>query len=387
MAMALAEFDIIGIFHISGKKHEVPDCLSRFPATDYSNQDKLRDLPLLSIKTIGITEMQEADDEIKQIKQDLAKGNSRTNKKFVIKKNVLYYKNTCFDKTTLFIPKHMRNSVLVESHDDPLFGAHLGFYKTWKKIEMRYYWPRMKKDIANYVRSCHKCQQRKIPRHKKFGTMQFIEVPKQAFERVQIDVMGPFTTSSKGNKYVVTAIDYLTKWIEARAIKESTTENIAKFTVEQIICRHGCPKIIHTDRGTTFTSSLFQEINKFMGITHRVSTSYHPESQGLVEKSNSTLTDCMSMYAATNLKNWDVLLPHIVFAVNCSIQETTQESPFYLLYGREAVLPIESQLNLSKHATLEELIQNVQDARIIAGNRILSRQAQYAKKVNETRQH
>ena len=84
----------------------------------------------------------------------------------------------------------------------------------------------------------------------------------------------------------MTAIDYLTKWIEARPINEATTEEIAKLTVKQIFGRHGCPRIIHTDRGTTFTSELFQEINKYMEIDHKVSTAYHPQSQGLVEKSH-----------------------------------------------------------------------------------------------------
>ena len=194
----------------------------------------------------------------------------------------------------------------------------------------------MKKDIAAYVKTCHACQQRKIPRHRPFGTMQYIKVPSEAFHRVQIDVMGPFTTSAKGEKYVVTAIDYLTKWIEARALKEATTETIAKFFIEQIICRHDCPKILHTDRSTFFTSEVFQEINKFMGIKQHVSTSYHPQSQGLVEKSHSTLTDCLAMYTSANLTDWDNLLPHIIFSTIAAFTKQPVKVLFFTIWTRSS---------------------------------------------------
>jgi len=385
MALTLAEYNIIGIFHISGIKHRVPDCLSRYPTTEFSEKETLRELPILSIQTTNVVTMQENDPEIEVIKNKLLNNEPRSTKKYSLIHGILYYRNVKANRDTLFIPQHMRTVIMTEFHEDPISGGHLGFFKTFQKIKQRYCWPKMKQQIGQHVQACHNCQTRIIQRHKPYGTMQFFEIPKEAFHRIQIDVMGPFTNSTKGNKYVVTAIDYLTKWIEAKAIKEATTENIAKFTVEQIICRHGCPKVINTDRGTTFTSELFQELNKFMGITHKVSTAYHPQTQGLVEKSHNTLTDCLSMYTSATLKNWDSLLPHIVFAINCSIHETTRYSPFYLLYDREAVVPLESNILLSKHATLEEIIANMKDARIIAGNRIHSKQHQYRQLVNSKR--
>lgn len=99
----------------------------------------------------------------------------------------------------------------------------------------------MRHDIRNYVLSCHDCQLRKIPGAKKYGKMQIFQVPEEPFSRVQIDIMGPFTRSSRGNKYVVTAIDYLTKWIEARAIKDATAETVAEFLTKQVVCRHSVP--------------------------------------------------------------------------------------------------------------------------------------------------
>jgi len=274
MALKFSDYDIEGIYHISGKKHEVPVCLSRFPTATYSEEDRLKDLPILSLTTNSISKMQDTDQQIEQIKDEITT-NTTYQRNFSCENGILYYKNANSDNLSLVIPARMTASILSECHDDPIAGGHLGFYKTYKKIQHRYYRSKMKKDITAYVKTCHACQQRKIPRHRPFGTMQYIKVPSEAFHRVRIDVMGPFTTSAKEAKYVITAIEYLTKWIKARALKEATTETIAKFFIEEIICRHGCPKILHTERGTVFTSELFQEINKFMGIKQHVSTSYH----------------------------------------------------------------------------------------------------------------
>jgi len=81
------------------------------------------------------------------------------------------------DKNTLYVPKHLRHAILNECHDDPIPGAHLGFNKIWKKIENRYYWKKMREDIKNYVKTCHTCQIRKIPRHRPYGSMQLVPIP------------------------------------------------------------------------------------------------------------------------------------------------------------------------------------------------------------------
>jgi hypothetical protein len=297
---------------------------------------------------------------------------------------VLYYKDRNTFKETIVVPLKLRKSILLECHDDPISG-HLGMFKTYSKIKARYYWPKMRKDICKYVQSCDACQKRKIPTTKRTGKMQFFDVNEQPFSRLQVDIMGPFKRSSCGKKYVVTAIDYLTKWIEARALAEANTETVANFLVEQIMCRHSCPTIIQTDRGTTFTSELFQEVMKKLGISHQISTAYHPESQGLVERSHATLTNCLSIYTDANQKNWPKFLHHIVFGINCSVQETTQHSSFFLLYGREATLPIEASIGLSKYPQLDEIIAQGQEARKIAKSNIEIRQKQYAEAINKDR--
>ena len=169
--------------------------------------------------------------------------------------------------------------------------------------------------------------------------------------------------------------------------KEANAETIAKFLVEQIICRQGCPKVIQSDQGSIFTSGLFQEISKYLGIRHNISTSFHPQTQGLVERSHSTLNDCISMYVSKDQKDWDIFLNHIVFAINSSVQETTGYSPFYLLYGREALLPLEAELTTQydKNSPIGDMIEKVQSARLIAMRRIQDRQDVYARRYDAKR--
>ena len=213
--------------------------------------------------------------------------------------------------------------------------------------------------------------------------MQFIPVPDQAYDHVQIDILGPFTRTAGGNKYVITAICYLSKWIEAKAVKDASTIEVAKFLTEQIICRHGCPKILQSDQGSHFTSELLEKINHLLGIDHQKSTSYHPESQGLVEKSHNTLTDCISMYVSSNQRDWDLFISHLVFAYNTSVQKTTKMTPFSLVYGREAKLPAQILLpELQPFQEVDDLHKRITEARQLARTFIENEQRKYADRVN-----
>jgi hypothetical protein len=385
MLLVLGDYDIEGVYHISGKKHEVPDCLSRFPVAQYdASIDDLQELPLLITNASRLLQRQNEDSQCQEIVKNLNNGCKRTSKKYAMHNDVLVYRNPRNQQIVPFVPKADRATILMECHDDP-FSSHQGFSRTFLKIQARYYWPTIKQDVFKYVQSCHDCQSRKIPKQKPLGLMQFIEIPEQPFERIQIDIMGPFTRSSNGNKYVVTAVDYLTKWMEAKALREISAETVAKFIIEQIVLRSGLPRIIQTDRGTNFTSDLFQEMTKMLGIRHNISTAYHPQSQGVVERSHATLTDCLAMYVGSDQKDWDRMISHCVFAINTSVNETTKYSPFFLIHGREPLLPKEVELGITQHVMLEEILRRMQEARALAGERIHIQQNKNAERLNTHR--
>jgi transposase InsO family protein len=244
----------------------------------------------------------------------------------------------------LCVPKELREEIMEACHSDK-WSAHLGITRTQHRLEERYYWPRMAQNIRSYVRSCRSCQTRKTPPGKPWGLMENIWVARP-FEKVGIDVLGPFPASAAGNVNVIVAVDYLTKWAEARAMKTATARDAAEFFVEEIVLRHGAPESVVTDCGKCFIADFTKQVMRLMEVDHRTTTPYHPQANGLVERLNHTLADMLSMYINKQHTNWDEILPYITFAYNSSRQESTGRSPFFLIYGREARLPVDVMMGV-----------------------------------------
>ncbi|CAG2203350.1 Transposon Ty3-G Gag-Pol polyprotein,Retrovirus-related Pol polyprotein from transposon opus,Retrovirus-related Pol polyprotein from transposon 297,Retrovirus-related Pol polyprotein from transposon 17.6,Transposon Ty3-I Gag-Pol polyprotein [Mytilus edulis] len=243
----------------------------------------------------------------------------------------------------LVVPRSLTNEVMHWCHDDPTAG-HLAFHKTYHKIQERFYWVGMYKDVDYWCKSCVKCATRKTPKGRKPAPMLPIPVD-GPFDRVGVDVLGPFPPSLQGNRYIVVFTDYLTKWTEAFAVRNADAVTTSKLFVEEIVCRHSAPRTLLSDRGQNFMSNLLKEICKLVNTKKIFTTAYHPQCDGLVEKFNGVLTHMLSMFVDDHHKNWDVYIPYVLFAYRSSIQESTQETPFYLMYGRDARLPIDVALS------------------------------------------
>ena len=154
-----------------------------------------------------------------------------------------------------------------------------------------------------------------------------------------------YLLSFEGNQYALVMMDYLTKWPEVVALRDQKAETIAKALVEHLIVRHGVPEQLLSDRGPNFLSELVLEICKLLGIEKINTSGYHPQSDGLVEKFNSTIISMLSKCVEKHGQNWDQQLPYVLFAYRVAVQASTQESPFYLLYGRDPQVPTETALS------------------------------------------
>ena len=166
-------------------------------------------------------------------------------------------------------------------------GAHLGV----DKIKERYYWPKMYNDIKIYIESCDNCQRRgKTKRREELLPLK-IGGP---FDKIGIDIKGPLPVTQKGNRYIIVAMDYFTKWPEARAIPNAKAETVAKFLFEEIISRHGVPKEILSDRGTSFNNALINEICDKYQTKHRLTSAYRPQTNGMVERFNRTIGESLA---------------------------------------------------------------------------------------------
>ena len=272
----------------------------------------------------------------------------------------------------LVVPSALRFEVLKSMHDDHL-GGHLGIEKTYTKIHTRYFWPGLFKDVQHWCRSCAPCAMRKTPQNRHKAPLLPIPV-EGAFDRIAVDCLGPYPESYSGNPYVIVFSDYLTKWPEAFAVRTTDAPVIAKLLVEEILCRHGSPRTLLSDRGKNFLSTLVREVCKLMSTTKLNTTAYHPQCDGLVERFNAFISQTLTMYVSANQRNWDEFLPSILFAYRSSPSASTGDSPFYLLYGRESRFPVDIKLlppNVDKLATSiathrERIVTQLEEAQRLA---------------------
>ncbi|KAM7311133.1 DDE-type integrase/transposase/recombinase [Ixodes scapularis] len=151
-----------------------------------------------------------------------------------------------------------------------------------------YYWPKLPKTVHLYTRSCHECQRRKKPPTRPAGLLQPISPPTAPFQQIGMDLLGPFPPSTSGNRWIIVATDYLTRYAETKALPSGTAVEVAKFFIESIVLRHGAPEVLITDRGSSFMAQLTQEIFRLSHTSHRRTTAYHPQTNGLTERLNKS---------------------------------------------------------------------------------------------------
>ena len=240
------------------------------------------------------------------------------------------------------VPPHLVDTVLWESHDS-LVGAHLGFDKTFNKVQSRYFWPSMRKDVENYVKNCPVCQSRKPPFRLHKQPLRPIEV-NGVFERMAMDVVGPLPLTNRGNKYILVIQEYLTKYPWAFPLPDQKAATVAKVLVEEVILQYGAPSILLTDLGSNFTSNLLREIADYWGIKRSFTTPYHPQCDGMVERFNRTLATMISTLLESTKRAWDDLIPYVLYAYRTAVHESTKDTPFYLMFGRDALTPTDAVL-------------------------------------------
>jgi hypothetical protein len=245
--------------------------------------------------------------------------------------NVLYLCNKNYRR--VIVPEHMRTEVLSNYHEPALYG-HLSTDKTWGRVKSRFYWPSMRRETDEFCKSCEKCQLMKNTTFKKNASLVQMGF-QELFEMIGIDVVGPLPQTGKGNKYIIVAIDYGSKWCEAKAVHDFTALTTAKFLVDQLICRFGIPSKILSDQGRNFESKLIDELCKSLKIKKLRSSPYHPACNGEVERQNKSLKSMLSCYVNNNHNNWDQFLQPVVFAYNTAIHGTTGISPFEMVFGKQ----------------------------------------------------
>lgn len=237
----------------------------------------------------------------------------------------------------MVLPRSQVKEVLQEIHSGRT-GAHLGLNKTINKVRDRFYWVRCKEDVTNYIQQCTICASVNGPSTRSRGPLQqyLVGIP---FERIAMDVVGPFPSSIKGNRFILVIMDYFSKWPEAYPIPNQEATTVADVFVENWISRFGVPEEIHSDQGRNFESNVFGEMCSKLGIHKTRTTPLHPQSDGMVERFNRTIKEYLAKVIGTNQKCWDTHLQLFLMAYRTAEHRSTKTSPSKIIFGRNIRLP------------------------------------------------
>ncbi|CAF4500057.1 unnamed protein product, partial [Rotaria sp. Silwood2] len=259
-------------------------------------QSKLQAQPRSSSANTSPTSQSTSQDVIiQQIIQQIR--NNRRYESFIIQHGILYKLAVRADTTIklVYAPLKLIPEIMAAYHDHPLSG-HFGTGRTWSMLRNTYYWPRMKETIISYIKSCDKCSQFNVDRHKPPGFLQPIQPPNEVFQVLGMDWWGPTTTSLSGNRHVLVITDRLSGYVFAKASPTNTAQDTARILMEEIILVHGSPDTIITDQGTHFKNELLQAISNLVGCKQIFSTPYHPQTNGQTERWNSTFVTQIAKY-------------------------------------------------------------------------------------------
>lgn len=285
-----------------------------------------------------ISKATRSEEDAKQLKERIQREKLQN---FKIDDSVIYYIDSKMPEgyqERIYVPISHRKHLLEIAHDDAVHGGHLGIKKTFRKL-IKYWWPKMHHEVEAYVKSCDTCQRFKNSQGLPRGYLQSIPVS-EVFEHLHLDIVGPMMTTCRGNRYIITATDAMSKWAFAKSVQSILTSDLIDFVESNIFAIHGKPKVIITDRGVQFTSHEWKAFIARSKVEHRLTTPYHPQSNGIDERLNGTLVRILRTYVDENHSDWDLKLKWALYIYNTTVHESTGYSPYQILHGLDPRSPL-----------------------------------------------
>ncbi|GJR31393.1 putative reverse transcriptase domain-containing protein [Tanacetum coccineum] len=270
---------------------------------------------------------------------------------------------------------------MLESHKSK-YSIHPGSDKMYHDLRKLYWWPNMKADIATYVSKCLTCAKVKAEHQKPSGLLQQPEIPVWKWERITMDFITKLPRTPSGYDSIWVIVDRLTKSAHFIPVNEKfKMEKLTRLYLKEIVCRHGVPVSIISDRDPRFASRFWTSLQKSLGTNLDMSTAYHPETDGQSERTIQTLEDMLRACVIDFGSGWDKHLPLAEFSYNNSYHASIKAAPFEALYGRKCRSPVCWSEVGDAQLTGPELIRETTEMIVQIKNRLLaarSRQKSYA---------
>ena len=331
----LQEFDCT-IKYIKGASNVVADALSRRP-----------DLfaIIVSKDSIGAELGQQLQDHAANddfISQDQRPGNPAPQ---LHAHDGLYYSNIY---GTLYIPKHrdaaqpdLRKLFIKDSHTAAMSG-HFSAKKVVALLQRDYFWPGMRRQVNDFVESCHECQCSKPANHKPYGLLKPLGIPRRCWQEMTLDLITALPKTPNGNDSAVVFVDRLSKMCHFVPCKKTiTARGMAALLAREVIRHHGWPEVIYSDRDPRFDADFWRALLDGSGTELRMSTPYHPQTDGQTERANRMLLQMLRIFCSTATgSEWESQLPWLEFAYNNAEQASTGFSPFFLCTGANPLKPL-----------------------------------------------
>jgi hypothetical protein len=285
----------------------------------------------INLEAVRLAQAEEFPDQIRSSQEEDAD--------YAMINGVLYSNKlpTRFDTEypRLMLPRDFRSKVVTRAHKEV---GHMALGKTLSRVREGYVWPGMRRSVKDVLAQCplcitHQRQQENVP----MGDM---PLPASPMQVIGIDLIGPFPVSPTGNKYIMTIICHCSGWTEAYPIPDKSNQAVWDAFSNHFLPRHSAPEVLISDNGQEFCAHAFEDYLRQLGIDHRHSTPQHPKSNGKIERFHRIFKECLAKATNNRTTDWEMKMADVLWAHRNSVSSVSGFTPYYLLYGRRARIPL-----------------------------------------------
>ncbi len=362
------------------------------PSSDTTDRPEEVETPLLTQSNLGLdilSEIQGKYDKDPFFRVILEKPNDFRN--FEIKNQMIYLREN--DRRVLCVPKiliqgrNAREIIISEAHS---MLAHLGASKTLDYLRDNVWWRDMVTDVKAFCETCHTCKTSKPSNQKPYGLLNPLATPSYPWESIGIDFVGPLPESrNRDGQFdsITVVICLLTAMVHLIPSRINyNASQLAELVFENIYKIHGLPQKIISDRDVLFTSTFWSRLHRLIGTKLRLSSAYHPQSDGSTERANRTVTQMLRQCIQSDQRDWVGQLPAIEFAINSARSESTGYAPFFLNFGRMPRVMIWNNAQSDEYPAIRDFALQKKMALMSAHDSIISARVKQTRDANRKRQ-